>query len=697
MGVHVAPGVYVREIDLSLYVPALSTTIVGMVGRSVKGPTNTRTFITSQQQFIDTFGEPNSSVGYEAYAALQYLRRGRQLHFVRVVGGDAAKASVALQMEEAITSETLDDTPDGSIQSFSGTLSNENCAPGSLDITATVDTAAVTILDNSNGVLYGSEAAVVDEVIDDTPNGVLTEFSGTLAYYPIDPGSLEITATITSAVTISDDGEGVLSGTSVTGTINYTTGEWTLAWSVGAPDDETDITADYTAIRDSAITNDVVGTIDYTTGDWTLVWTTDAPDDTSDILADYTDLKDCFTAEAVYEGEWGNRISVDIEDGSEEDTFKLTVYFDDYAVERFNNLDLDSTGSKYVETLINDVSEYITVSVEATVTDSDLPYNTPSAVALVDGDTDASGVTASDVVGVAWNEGLGQATGLQLFASPQAVDVNLLAAPGWSDSAVVTGLISICETRADCMAIIDPPDNLTPQEVVDWHNGQGDWVADHAAFNSSYAALYWPWIKIYDAYNGQYVFTPPSGHVLAVYAYTDQNGESWYAPAGVNRGRVISGVDSAYDPTLGEMELLYGDGNAINPIERFTQDGLVVWGQRTLQRTPTALDRVNVRRLLLYLRKVIATATRALVFEPNDSKTWRRFGHLVTPFLNDVVERRGLYDFRVKCDETTNTPEVIDRNEMKAQIFLKPVKAAEFIQVDLVITRTGANFDEVLY
>jgi phage tail sheath protein FI len=257
-------------------------------------------------------------------------------------------------------------------------------------------------------------------------------------------------------------------------------------------------------------------------------------------------------------------------------------------------------------------------------------------------------------------------------------------------------LIQICEARHDCMAIIDPPTGLSPSEVVDWHNGTGTFN-DHAAYNSSYAATYYPWVKIYDAVAREYIFTPPSGHVLAVYAYTDYNAETWFAPAGLRRGRVISGVDVAHSCSPGEMDLLYGDGNAVNPIADFRQQGIVVWGQRTLQRSPTALDRVNVRRLLLYLRKVITTAAGYLVFEPNDPITWKSFGHLVIPYLDDVRQRRALYDFRVKCDETTNTPTVIDRNEMRAQILLKPVKAAEFIQIDFVITSTGANFDEVLY
>ena len=444
----------------------------------------------------------------------------------------------------------------------------------------------------------------------------------------------------------------------------------------------------------------VTGTIDYVTGEWTLTFGT-PPDDTTDITADYTYTADAFVADATSEGEWGDNLALTIEDGTLANTKKIVVYYEGLAVERFNNVDLDDTtgNTQFIETAINGVSDYITVTLDALLSggSTELPTNVTSPVNLTGGDTDASAVDADAIVGVAWDAGLAQPTGLQLFASPGAVDVNLLACPGWYDAAVVNELIAICETRYDCMAIIDPPEGLRPSEVVDWHNGAGTYIGQHAAFNSSYAALYWPWVKVYDSYNGDYVWTPPSGHILAAYAYTDYTTESWFAPAGMQRGKVISGVDVEMGATPGEMDLLYGDGNAVNAIGRFTKDGLVIWGQRTLQRAPTALDRVNVRRLMLYLRKTISTAVRYLVFEPNDEKTWKLFGHLVVPYLNDVRQRRGLYDFRVKCDETTNTSEVIDRNEMHAQIFLKPVKAAEFIQVDLVITSTGANFDEVLY
>jgi len=606
MGIYVSPGVYTREIDLSLYVPALSTTIVGMVGVTGKGPTNERTYITNQQQFVEVFGPPDDTIGYEAYAALQYLRQGRQLWFVRVVGAAAAAAT--------------------------------------------------------HTFLYG--IPVVDEVQAETvpPDGILKVFDGTLDNFPVQPATLTLTATVDATPVVLTDitGQGILVGTNCTGTITYSTGAWTTTFDTGhEPDNATHHVADYT----------------------------------------YTDAG--FLATCISDGEWGNNITIGIEDGGIAGTKKLTVYYEGMSVERWNNIDLDDTvgNTQFIETVINGNSEYITVTLDAGVPAATalLPVNIATPVALTGGDTDAAAVVAADIIGLAWDDGLSSPTGLQLFASPGAVDINLLACPGWSDAAVVNELLNICETRADCMAIIDPPDNLRPSEVVDWHNGQGTWVGQHAAFNSSYGALYWPWVKVYDSYNAQYVMTPPSGHVLAVYAFTDYNTETWFAPAGVQRGRVKSGVDVAMGATPGETDLLYGDGNAVNPIVRFTKEGIVVWGQRTLQRSPTALDRVNVRRLLLYLRKVISTAAQYLVFEPNDEKTWKLFGHLVVPYLNDVRQRRGLYDFRVKCDESTNPPAVIDRNELHAQIFLKPVKAAEFIQVDLVITSTGANFDEIIY
>jgi hypothetical protein len=282
-------------------------------------------------------------------------------------------------------------------------------------------------------------------------------------------------------------------------------------------------------------------------------------------------------------------------------------------------------------------------------------------------------------------------TGLFAFQNPDEFDTNILLVPGVSSGAVIGQGLQLCESRGDMIFIVDPPYGLRPQQVVDWHNGMlsSDLAA---AINSSYGALYYSWLKVFDQFSGQNVWVPPSGHVAGVYAKTANVAEVWFAPAGLNRGHLLTPLEIEYNTTLGERNLLYGSGNAVNPIVNFTQDGITVWGQRTLQRRATALDRVNVRMLLIYLKKVLSRTLRQFIFEPNDDVTRAQVVDVCEPFLADVQARRGLYGFRVVCDKTNNTPERVDRNELWVSVFLKPVRAAEFVVLNLVIMRTDQSF-----
>ena len=288
-------------------------------------------------------------------------------------------------------------------------------------------------------------------------------------------------------------------------------------------------------------------------------------------------------------------------------------------------------------------------------------------------------------------------TGIFAFQNPEVFDITLLIIPGASSGAVIGQGLQMCESRGDCMMIIDPPFGLRAQQVVDWHNGM--LFSDLAqAINSSYGALYHPWLKIFDQFSGDNIFIPPSGHVSSVYARTARVAEQWFAPAGLNRGHLLTPIDTEVDLTQGERDLMYGYGNAVNPIVNFPQDGITVWGQRTLQRRSSALDRVNVRLLLIFIKKNATRFLRQFVFEPNDRITRAQVTSVSNSFLADITARRGLYAYNVVCDETNNTPERIDRNEMHVAYFLKPVRAAEFIVLSLVVLRTGASFsaDEVL-
>jgi phage tail sheath protein FI len=289
------------------------------------------------------------------------------------------------------------------------------------------------------------------------------------------------------------------------------------------------------------------------------------------------------------------------------------------------------------------------------------------------------------------------ATGIYAFQNPEAYDITLLLTPGFSSGSVIATALQLCESRGDCMYIVDPPYGLRPQQVVDWHNGM--LLSDlSAAINSSYGALYWSWLEVNDQFNGGTIWIPPSGHAAAVVARTSRVAEMWFAPAGLNRGRLLTALNVEYSPTQGERDLLYGFNNAVNPIVNFPQDGITIWGQRTLQRADTALDRVNVRMLLIFLKKILVRTLRFFLFEPNDRFLRRSVVNTTEPLLGDVMARRGLTAFKVVCDETNNTPERIDRNELWVSIFLKPTRAVEFVVLNLVVLRTEASFsaEEVL-
>lgn len=290
-----------------------------------------------------------------------------------------------------------------------------------------------------------------------------------------------------------------------------------------------------------------------------------------------------------------------------------------------------------------------------------------------------------------------RSTGIFAFQNSDVYDINLLSTPGVSSGAVIGQCIQLCQSRGDVLYIVDPPYGLRPQQVVDWHNGM--LTSDlRQAINSSYGALYWSWLDTYDQFNGENVWIPPSGHTLAVFARTANVGEQWFAPAGLNRGRLLTPIDVEYDPNQGERDLLYGSGNAVNAIVKFAQEGITVWGQRTLQRKASVFDRVNVRMLFTYIKKNLSRRLRYYVFEQNDEITWTRMANVSEGFLSDIAARRGIDEFRVVCDETTNTPERRARNEIWISLFIKPTMVAEFIVLNLIAMRQDQSFsaEEVL-
>ena len=239
------------------------------------------------------------------------------------------------------------------------------------------------------------------------------------------------------------------------------------------------------------------------------------------------------------------------------------------------------------------------------------------------------------------------------------------------------------------MKRIKHPFGLTVREIIQWSNGVHP--LNSYPLNTDFAALYWPWLNITDIDNGFDVWVPPSGTVAGAYARNDNIAYPWYAPAGLERG-LLTAVNDVYNrPTLVERDSMYGNGNAINPIVSFADsNGFVIFGQKTLQRRPTALDRVNVRRMLFYVEKQIKNLSRRLLFEPNDDGTRRKFIGIAKGVLDFVSVNRGITQYNVQCDTILNTADVIDRNELRAKIGIIPTKAVEFIFIEFTILRTGA-------
>jgi hypothetical protein len=219
-----------------------------------------------------------------------------------------------------------------------------------------------------------------------------------------------------------------------------------------------------------------------------------------------------------------------------------------------------------------------------------------------------------------------------------------------------------------------------------------DIVSTVAGFDSSYTATYYPWVKIVDTDRNKPVWVPPSVVLPGVISFSDRVAAEWFAPAGLNRGGLTEVIQSKSRLTQTERDSLYE--NRVNPIASFPGQGVCVWGQKTLQARPSALDRINVRRLLIAAKKFIAASTRFLVFEQNTAATRNRFLNIVTPYLESIQQRQGLFAFRVIMDETNNTPDVIDRNIMYGQLYLQPTRTAEFIVLDFNVQPTGAEFPE---
>lgn len=281
-------------------------------------------------------------------------------------------------------------------------------------------------------------------------------------------------------------------------------------------------------------------------------------------------------------------------------------------------------------------------------------------------------------------------TAYDLFANDEQVDVNLIMTGAHSTTVGDYVIDNIAEVRKDCMVFVSPQRdsvlNNVGSEAADIVTNLGSYT------RSSYAVMDSGYKYMYDRYNDTFRWVPCNGDVAGLCARTDIDADPWFSPAGYNRGAIKNAIKLAYSPNKSDRDTLYKAG--VNPIVGFPGNGIVLFGDKTMLDKPSAFDRINVRRLFITLEKAIATAAKFQLFEFNDAFTRAQFKNLVEPFLRDVQARRGIYDFRVVCDDTNNTSQVVDTNSFVADIFIQPAKSINFITLSFVATRTGVSFEE---
>jgi phage tail sheath protein FI len=408
----------------------------------------------------------------------------------------------------------------------------------------------------------------------------------------------------------------------------------------------------------------------------------------------------CLAIFAKNPGIWGNDVSIKITqrdltiysfdiDVYEEDEDGNDVLMETFEVSR--KAQVDGYGNQmYVEDKINGASDYIWVVDDTTVADTVMPKAQSAALNFAGG-VDGDAVTDTEVM-AAWEK----------FTEPNEYTVNILINGGFTSQPVQAKMVSIAEARVDCTCVLD-----VPYADIDDVDDQVTWRTSTQQINSSFAALYSPWIKIYDEFNGQMIAIPPSGDIAAVYAYTDYvYGAAHGAPAGYNRGTLRRALQLSFGSdvnkkayTSGERDTL--DEASINPIINDPGWGIVVYGEETEQAKKSALSNVHVRRLINQIGVATAVGAKAYLFEPLLDRTYFRVRTSLEQFMAEF-EGLGAFDnvddrgWKVICDSTNNTAAVRDRNELHVWIFIKPVKVAKYIEIKAIITRSSASFEATI-
>jgi hypothetical protein len=641
MAFQVSPGVLVQERDLTRIIPAVSTSVGAFAGVFRKGPLDEIITVSSEQELVDTFGKPDSDNFEDFFSAANFLQYSNALRVVRAQNSSIANAvasgsSFVIKNDTDYTNNYA--TGQGSVGEWAartaGAWGNSLLISICPSATAYEETAKTTLADSATAV--GDTTVILTSSVGFNV-GDIVNFSTTAATSDYDDGhEYRVTANNTGSNTITivrhPSGTGGLQR-ALTNGCNVRR-RWRFYDQVsGAPG-----TSPYALARSGV--NDEIHVI-VIDEDGVISGTQNT------VLEVYSKLSKASDAKSP-QGDSNYYPSVILNKSK-------YVYW----------MDHNAGGSNW-----GSAASGVTFTA----------VTTPITTSLQSG-SDGSAITNAQ-----------KKTAYEKFLDSETVDVGLIIA-GAGDATHVDNVISIAEDRKDAVAFVSPERadvvnvanaNTQTSNVIGFYNSIRS--SSYVVFDSGYKYQY-------DRYNDVYRFVPLNGDIAGLSARTDLVADSWYSPAGFNRGIIRGAVKLAFNPNKTQRDDLYR--NRVNAVVTFPGQGTVLFGDKTGLSAPSAFDRINVRRLFIVLEKAISTASKFQLFEFNDEFTRANFRNIVEPFLREVQGRRGITDFLVVCDETNNTGEVIDRNEFIAEIFIKPARSINFITLQFVATRTGVSFEEV--
>jgi len=674
MGFQVSPGVNVTEIDLTTIVPAVATTNAGMAGGFQWGPVDERTLIDSENNLRQVFGDPNDATYNWWFTAANFLGYGNNLTVIRSVGSQAANAaSHGNSAGTMIKNRKQFDAATGANALRSAEfVAKYPGSPGNSIAVVVFDDNGRTGGGAGHAMCLGLSAGLA--LGETSISGGFS--SGTLAPLDFMKGD-KIIFSNGDVHTITEN----LQGVCLSGQPSISTSE--LKFSPGL----------YSA-RASGTTFEIENRYasSFQSAPATSAQCAGAGGTNDEMNIAVIDML----------GEWT---------GTEGEVLEVFE-----GVSKATNARGFDGRPNFYKDVINDRSKYVwapatiagvvTGDVSSTFTDLTRKMTGHSGgfsrpvghrVAYMGM---SGGVSADDYTkGGTDLSNADLVTSFLEFEDAETVDVSLILG-GVSDATAQKILIDMCDKRKDCIAFLSPVESSSVPAGLVQNKTAGeaattvrDWRNNTLNKSSSYAVLDSGFKVMLDRYNDVLRYVPLNGDIAGLCARTEVEQEAWFSPAGFNRGQIRGVVKLAFEPRKAHRDELYKAG--VNPVVSFPGEGTVLFGDKTMQAKPSAFDRINVRRLFIVLEKAIATASKYLLFEFNDEFTRAQFRNMVIPFLRTIMSRRGIYDFKVVCDETNNTGEVIDRNEFVGDIYIKPARSINFIQLNFIATKTGVDFSEV--